>query len=344
MSRDLTSKKSIGTFLIDNAIFFVMLALLMAFVAKNNSFLSLTNLSNILSQASTGIIIALGVAGLIVTQGTDLSAGRMVGLAAVVSGSLMQSSTNMNRRYESLPPILANQWIVVAILVACLICGALGYLNGWVIAKLKVPPFIMTLGSMIVIFGLSLMYIDREPNGAQPVGGLAPHFESFAPGGFMLGEFRLPYLVIYAAVTTVLMWILWNKTRFGKNMFAIGGNPEAAAVSGVNIDKTLIAAYTLAGVLYGFAGTLEVARVGSATNNTGNMYELDAIAACVVGGVSFSGGVGKIGGVVIGVLMFQLINYGLSFSDVNQSYQYVIKGMIIVAAVAIDMRKYLKKK
>ena len=201
-----------------------MLALLMAFVAKNNSFLSLTNLSNILSQASTGIIIALGVAGLIVTQGTDLSAGRMVGLAAVVSGSLMQSSTNMNRMYESLPPILANQWIVVAILVACLICGALGYLNGWVIAKLKVPPFIMTLGSMIVIFGLSLMYIDREPNGAQPVGGLAPHFESFAQGGFMLGEFRLPYLVIYAAVTTVLMWILWNKTRFGKNMFAIGGN------------------------------------------------------------------------------------------------------------------------
>jgi methyl-galactoside transport system permease protein len=238
---------------------------------------------------------------------------------------------------------LSGQYIIVATLIACIVCGFLGFLNGVVIAKLKVTPFITTLGSMIIIYGLSSMYIDREPNGAQPIGGLAQHFTDFVQGGFDLGSFRLPYLLIYAAIVTVLMWILWNKTRFGKNMFAIGGNPEAAVVSGVNINKTLMIVYTLAGVLYGFAGTLEAARVGSATNNTGNMYELDAIAACVVGGVSFSGGIGKISGVVVGVLMFQLISYGLNFSGVSPYWQFIIKGLIIIAAVAIDTRKYLKK-
>ena len=187
------------------------------------------------------------------------------------------------------------------------------------------------------------MYVDREPNGAQPIGGYTANFTEFAQGGFDIGSFRLPYLVIYAALATIFMWVLWNKTRFGKNMFAVGGNPEAAIVSGVNIKKTLIGVYTLAGVMYGLAGTLEAARIGTATNNTGNMYELDAIAACVVGGVSFTGGIGKIGGVIIGVLMFQIISYGLNFSSVSPYWQYIIKGLIIIAAVAIDTRKYLKK-
>ena len=342
MSKALTSK-SIGQFLLDNAITIVLLLLVAVFVYNDPSFLSLVNLTNILSQASTNVIIALGVAGLIVTQGTDLSAGRMVGLSAVVAASLLQSPDNVSRMYQHLPSILANQYIIVALIVACIITGFLGFLNGVVIAKLKVTPFITTLGSMIIIYGLSSMYVDREPMGAQPIGGLAAHYTEFAQGGFRLGGLMVPYLVIYATIVTIFMWVLWNKTRFGKNLFAVGGNPEAAAVSGVNITKTLLIVYTLAGALYGFAGTLEAARVGSATNNTGNMYELDAIAACVVGGVSFSGGVGKISGVVIGVLMFQVISYGLNFSGVSPYWQYVIKGLIIISAVALDTRKYLKK-
>ena len=342
MSKALTSK-SIGQFLLDNAITIVLLLLVAVFVYNDPSFLSLVNLTNILSQASTNVIIALGVAGLIVTQGTDLSAGRMVGLSAVVAASLLQSPDNVSRMYQHLPGILANQYIIVALIVACIITAFLGFLNGFVIAKLKVTPFITTLGSMIIIYGLSSMYVDREPMGAQPIGGLATHYTEFAQGGFRIGSLMVPYLVIYATIATILMWILWNKTRFGKNLFAVGGNPEAAAVSGVNITKTLLIVYTLAGALYGFAGTLEAARVGSATNNTGNMYELDAIAACVVGGVSFSGGVGKISGVVIGVLMFQVISYGLNFSGVSPYWQYVIKGLIIISAVALDTRKYLKK-
>ncbi|MFZ1418488.1 MAG: galactose/methyl galactoside ABC transporter permease MglC [Burkholderiaceae bacterium] len=342
MSKALTSK-SIGQFLLDNAITIVLLLLVAVFVYNDPSFLSLVNLTNILSQASTNVIIALGVAGLIVTQGTDLSAGRMVGLSAVVAASLLQSPDNVSRMYQHLPGILANQYIIVALIVACIITAFLGFLNGFVIAKLKVTPFITTLGSMIIIYGLSSMYVDREPMGAQPIGGLATHYTEFAQGGFRIGSLMVPYLVIYATAVTIFMWILWNKTRFGKNLFAVGGNPEAAAVSGVNITKTLLIVYTLAGALYGFAGTLEAARVGSATNNTGNMYELDAIAACVVGGVSFSGGVGKISGVVIGVLMFQVISYGLNFSGVSPYWQYVIKGLIIISAVALDTRKYLKK-
>lgn len=342
MSKALTSK-SIGQFLLDNAITIVLLLLVAVFVYNDPSFLSLVNLTNILSQASTNVIIALGVAGLIVTQGTDLSAGRMVGLSAVVAASLLQSPDNVSRMYQELPGILANQYIIVALIVACIITAFLGFLNGFVIAKLKVTPFITTLGSMIIIYGLSSMYVDREPMGAQPIGGLATHYTEFAQGGFRIGSLMVPYLVIYATAVTIFMWILWNKTRFGKNLFAVGGNPEAAAVSGVNITKTLLIVYTLAGALYGFAGTLEAARVGSATNNTGNMYELDAIAACVVGGVSFSGGVGKISGVVIGVLMFQVISYGLNFSGVSPYWQYVIKGLIIISAVALDTRKYLKK-
>ncbi len=166
----------------------------------------------------------------------------------------------------------------------------------------------------------------------------------FAQGSFDIGGFLIPYLVIYATIAVIVMWFIWNKTTLGKNIYAIGGNPEAAAVSGVNITKNLIIIYTLAGVLYGFAGSLEAARVGSATNNTGNMYELDAIAACVVGGVSFTGGVGTIAGVVTGVLIFQVINYGLTFVGVSPYLQYIIKGLIIITAVAIDTRKYIKKK
>ena len=129
---------------------------------------------------------------------------------------------------------------------------------------------------------------------------------------------------------------------FGKNLFAVGGNPEAARVSGVNVAKTILTVYILSGVMYAIGGFLEAARIGSATNNLGNMYEMDAIAACVVGGVSFSGGVGKISGVVAGVIIFTLINYGLTYIGVNPYWQYIIKGLIIITAVAIDVLKYRK--
>jgi methyl-galactoside transport system permease protein len=337
--RNLT-KKDVTTWMMNNAIFIVLLVLLLVIISISPDFVSMNNFRNILTQASTRIIIALGIGGLIITQGTDLSAGRQVGLAAVVSASLLQAPTYLYRMYPDLPTMP----IFVPILLAACITAVFGLINGFIIAKFNVTPFITTLGTMIIIYGVNSIYFDRPPYGAQPIGGLDPRYMKFAQGSFNIAGFTIPYLVIYAAIVTFLIWILWNKTRIGKNIYAVGGNPEAAVVSGVSLVKTLLFVYTLAGFLYGFAGSLEAARVGSATNNTGNMYELDAIAACVVGGVSFSGGIGTVPGVVTGVLIFQLINYGLAFIGVNPYLQYIIKGLIIITAVAIDTRKYLKKK
>ena len=285
------------------------------------------------------MIIAVGIGTLLVTQGNDLGAGRAVGLAAVVSASLLQSTTNPTRMYPDLPVLP----VILPILLVMLILMVFGLINGFIISKLYVTPFIATLGMQLILYGVTSTYFDRPPYGAQPIGGLDPRFTNLAQGGIKLGGLTISYLIIFAIIITAIMWVVWNKTKLGKNIFAVGGNPEAAAVSGVNIPLTLMIVYTMAGALYGIAGSLEVARVGSATNNLGNGYELDAIAACVVGGVSFSGGIGSILGIVSGVLIFQVINYGMSFVGISPYMQYIIKGAIIIAAVAVDTQKYLKK-
>ncbi|MDR1248873.1 MAG: beta-methylgalactoside transporter, partial [Treponema sp.] len=186
---------------------------------------------------------------------------------------------------------------------------------------------------------------DRPPYGAQPIGGLDRRFSTLGSGyiGFD-GLYSIPYIVIIAVVVTLITYVLFNKTTYGKNIYAIGGNAEAARVSGVNVERTLILVYLIAGVLFGLGGTLEAARTGGATNNYGNGYELDAIAACVVGGVSNLGGIGTVPGIVIGVLIFSVINYGLTFINMSPYWQQIVKGAIIIAAVAIDIRKYLKKR
>jgi methyl-galactoside transport system permease protein len=340
MNNMATKKSNVTKWLFDNVIYVFLILLVIGIVVASPDFLSVTNLINILSQSSSRIIIALGMAGILITAGTDLSAGRMVGLAAVVSASMLQASDYAYKMY----PHLAELPIFVPILIAMAVTGLIGVLNGLIVAKLNVPPFIATLGMMIAVYGLTSIYFDRPPYGAQPIGGLSKSFTTFAQKGIPVGSYEIPYLIFYAIIATIFIWVLWNKTQFGKNMYAIGGNPEAAKVSGVNVSKYLILIYMLAGVLYGFSGTLEAGRVGSATNNTGNMYELDAIAACVVGGVSLSGGIGTVPGVITGVLIFQVINYGLAFLGVSPYIQYIVKGAIIVVAVAFDMRKHAKKK
>ncbi|RDY25214.1 galactose/methyl galactoside ABC transporter permease MglC, partial [Romboutsia weinsteinii] len=259
----------------NNAIQIVLVFLLIGIVIIEPGFLSINNLRNILAQCSTRMIIALGVGGIIVTQGTDLSAGRIIGLAAVVSASLLQATDYAYRMY----PDLQQLPLFVPILVAMIICGIMGSISGFAVAKLKTPPFIATMGTMLLAYGITSLYFDRPPYGAQPIAGLDPAFTKLAQGSIGSGDFRIPYLIVYAVIICVIMWFIWNKTRLGKNMFAIGGNPEAAEVSGVNVARNIIIIYIIAGLLYGLAGSLEAARVGSATNNTGFMYEMDAIAA-----------------------------------------------------------------
>jgi len=334
-------KDDVLDFMMNNAIFLVLLGLLAIIIVISPDFVSIRNFKNILTQSSTRIIMALGVGTIIVTKGTDLSLGRQVGLAAVISASLLQEPGYTYRMYPDLPQLN----IFIPIFLVMMITAGFSLINGIVVAKFKVDPFIATLGMMVIVYGVNSIYYDRPPYGAQPIGGLDQKFMDFAQGSYnILGLFTIPKLVVYAMIVIGIMWVLWNKTKFGKNIFAIGGNQEAAVVSGVNVVKYLLFTYMLAGMLYGLGGSLEAARIGTATNNTGNMYELDAISACIVGGLSFTGGIGTISGIVTGVLIFQVIAYGLSFIGVNPYLQFIIKGLIIITAVAIDTRKTIKKK
>jgi methyl-galactoside transport system permease protein len=320
---------------IQNAIIIVIFCIIVGIIIKDPNFVSLDVLRNILTQSSVRLILAFGVGGLIIIQGTDLSLGRIVGFAAIISASLLQAPDYTARFYPNLPQLP----LIVPLLASCLVCALASGISGWVCAKYKIHPFLATLGMMVSIYGVLSIYFASGAPGPQPIGGHAEYYKNFVIGTTL----GIPNLVIYAAIVTVVVWFLWNKTTFGKNLYAIGGNPEAAKVSGVNVAKTTILAFLLAGVLYGIGGFLEAARIGSANNGTGYGYEMDAIAACVVGGVSFLGGIGKVSGVVVGVLLFTIINYGMTFIGLDQYYQYIIKGIIIVAAVALDAQKYIKK-
>jgi methyl-galactoside transport system permease protein len=333
--------KNVKEILSQNAIYIVLIVLIAGIAIKDPNFLSINILRDILLQNSTKAIIALGAAFILITGGTDLSSGRVVGLTAVISASMLQLSDYPRRFYPDLPELP----IIVPILLAILVGLAVGLLNGWIVSRFSVPPFIATLGTMVIVYGLNSLYFDMKPNESQPIGGLREDFSHFGTGYIgPSGPYSIPYIVIIAIAVAALVWVIFNKTRLGKNMYAIGGNVQAAAVSGINVKRNLIYIYAIAGALYGLAGVLEAARTGGATNNYGNMYELDAIAACVVGGVSTSGGIGTVPGVMAGVLIFGVINYGLTFIGVSPYWQLIIKGLIIVAAVAFDIRKYVAKK
>ena len=333
--KELLGRYDIRGFISKHTILLILLLLIVFVGFIKPNFLRLNNLTSILIIASVRIVIALGAGGILITRGVDLSAGRVVGLTACIAASLIQRPDYANRMYENLPyfPIL------IPILAAMSVGLLIGLFNGMVIAFLSVPPFIATLGSMVAVYGLSSIYIDRPPLGAQPIGGLRSDFTQLS----FLGPI-LPWLVIIAIITAFLYWLMLNKTVFGKNLYAIGGNPDTATVAGVNVGKNLIMVYTVAGLLYGLAGAMLAARTGSATNNTGSGYELDAIAACVIGGVSTYGGVGTIAGIVTGVMIFEVLNNGLVVLGVSTYWQQIIKGAIIIAAVAVDIRKYVAKK
>ena len=332
------SLKAFGRFASDKAIYLVLLTLVAVIAIIKPKFLSVSTLLNILQQSSTRLIIAMGMSFVIIgTGGVDLSSCRVVGMAAVISSSMLQTSTYSRLFFPDLPQLP----VIIPFIIAVIIGLIFGLFNGAVVAKLGVPPFITTLASQVIIYGATSIYFDMDPNNSQPIGGLREDF-TFLGSGAVYGF--IPIVVIIGLVVCATIWFVQNKTVFGKNVFAIGGNREAAKVSGINVSITIIAIFALASTLIAMAGVLEAARTGGATNNYGVGYELDAIAACVVGGVSSSGGVGTVSGVISGVLIFQVINYGLTFLGVNPYWQQIIKGIIIASAVALDIRKYLSRK
>ncbi len=338
--RQFPDSAAIRAFVSRNMIYFVLVLLILGITLQNADFLSPGNFRNILLNISTRTIIALGIGGILITGGVDLSAGRVVGLAAVLSASMLQTPEYSRRFFPDLPQLP----LLVPFLLPIAVGLVLGGLNGLIVARLHVPPFITTLGMAVIVYGINSIYFALPPNNSQPIGGLRPDFTQVGTGAIGTGPFSIPYIVIIAIVVSALVWVLYNKTTLGKNMYAIGGNLQAARVSGINVTANLIFIYALAAGLYAFGGVLEAARTGGATNNYGVNYELDAIAACVVGGVSTTGGVGTVPGILAGVLIFGVINYGLTFIGVNPYWQQIVKGLIIVVAVAFDIAKYYRRK
>lgn len=338
-----------GDFLLNNAIYIVLIILVIyveIYTLTNakfaSTFLSFESIIDIMKKSASSIFLALGVGGIIVLTGTDLSAGRIMGLSMLISASLLQKpvSEYTSKMFPTMnaPPILLV--VLLVMVVGCIV----GIVNGFFVAKFSLHPFIVTLATQLMLYGLILIYMNLGNNGGAPIAGLTETYKDFVKGTVTLFNVAIPYYVFYAIAATAIMWFIWNKTTFGKSMYAVGANPEAANVSGVNVMKTIIFVFALAGVLYGFSGFIEAARVGSNNASAGLNAELDAIAACVIGGVSFTGGTGKISGIVTGVILLQIITVALQWLSVSTNLQYIIKGAIILMAVAIDMRKYLAKK
>lgn len=340
MSRE-DKQRALYTLLLNNAMYIIIAAAVIFIAVRVPAFLSLSSIINVVSLTAAKLPIALGVGGCIVLSGTDISAGRVVGLTACIAAALLQATDYVNKLFPNLETVPV--W--AAFLAAIAVGAAVGFVNGFFVAKFKLHPFIVTLSTQLIAFGAVLMFLMVGNNNGQTLSGLDSSYTEFIRGSlFSVGGVAVPKYVLYSAVLTMLMWVVWNKTKFGKRMFAVGSNEEAARISGINVFATVVGVFVLAGAMYGVTGFIEGARIASCSANTGLTYESDAIAACVIGGVSFVGGTGNIGGIVIGVLLLQLIFVGLNFLSVSANMLYIIKGAIILAACAVDMRKYLNRR
>jgi ribose/xylose/arabinose/galactoside ABC-type transport system permease subunit len=313
-NNNLNSFKELGIFFA----FIIILAVLMILSPK--AFARPANLINILKQASINGILAAGMMYVIISGGIDLSVGSIVALSGVIAASFAHPG-----EYP----------LIVPILLAVLAGSAVGLINGIGVAYGNIPPFIVTLGTMTIVRGVALI----AANG-QPVFNVTKEFEKIS-GGFVLGS--IPNLVVYFVVITLILAFVLTRTVFGRRVYAIGGNETAAKVSGINVEKIKLLVYTLCGFLAGIAGLLLASRIISGNPTSGQSYELDAIAAVIIGGVSMSGGSGKWYGTVIGALMIAVISNGLDILNVSSHFQLIIKGLIIIVAVLVDIKGKAKK-
>ncbi len=331
-------KRAIGDLLMNNAMFIIIAIAVVGIYIAEPTFLSLPSIVNIINLTAAKLPIALGVGGCIILAGTDISAGRVVGLSACIAAGLQLTTNKLFPGLQVMP-------VPVAILAVLAVGACVGFVNGFFMAKFKLHPFIVTLSTQLIVYGIILIFMQLGTNSGQTLSGMSEAYRNFVTGElFKVGNTTVPRYVLYSAIIAVVVWVIWNKTTFGKNMYAVGSNEDAANVSGVNVTKTIIMVFILAGMLYGLTGFMDAARIASVNANTGLNYESDAIAACVIGGISFVGGIGKVSGAIIGVLLLQVIFVGLNYLSVDPNLLYIVKGMIILVACSIDMRKYLVRK
>ncbi len=325
-----SKKFNLREFMINYGVIMVMFVLVIYTGLTSKNFFTMNNFANILANMSYRVVIALGIAGCVITGGCDLSAGRMIGFSACLAGTLLQKIDYAGKFFPGMAPL--NPWLVL--LIVMVVAAAFGSVTGFFIAYLNVPPFIATLAMMEIIYGLGLIY-----TGATPLGGYTPAYTGISTK--ILGVSGLVWIALIMAGIT---WFIFNMTRHGKYMYAIGGNKQAAEVAGVPVNKTMVIIYAKAAAFYALAGFMIGAKAGGASVNTGLGYEMEAIAACALGGVSVTGGRGKVSSALIGVAVLELLKVALQYLGVDANAQYIAIGIVIFIAITLDIQKYVQKK
>lgn len=303
----------------------LLLFVILLSILTGGTFLGPQNLINVIRQVSSIGVIATGMTFVIIIRGIDLSVGSIVAVSAVVSTSLAQTPQASVIMYPGL-----QLPVIVAVLAGLAVGALLGLINGSLVAGFNIAPFIATLGMMTAARGLALIY-----SGGRPISRLSPAFNWIGQGDLLF----LPVPIWILAIVAVGAHVVLNSTRFGRHTFALGGNEQAARVSGIGINRIKIGIFTLSGLLAGLAGIMLASRIGSGNPQLGTGIELDAITAAVIGGTSFNGGIGTIWGTIVGALIIGIINNGLDLMGVSPFMQQVVKGVIIVLAIIIDERK-----
>ncbi|WP_077966590.1 ABC transporter permease [Ensifer adhaerens] len=319
-SRPWFAAENRSTLIQEYGIFLAFLLLAVILSVSNPYFLTPGNISNVLLQTSINGVLAIGMTFVILTRGIDLSVGSVVALAGMVSASFATTSASAGIAGAPYPFLLA---LAIGILVGV----ACGTLVGVIVSRFSVPAFVATLGMLSAARGMTLIY-----GGGKPVPALTPEFRWIGTGNIL----GIPMPVILLAVVFAASWWILTRTRFGRYVYAVGGNPHAAKTSGINVTRIRFLVYVISGALSGLAGMMLSARTGSALPQAGIAYELDAIAAVVIGGTSLSGGVGRVTGTLIGALIIGVMNNGLDLMGIQSYYQQVLKGALIVGAVMLD--------
>ena len=276
-------------------------------------FLTVSNMTNVLTQVSVNAVIAIGMTFVILTGGIDLSVGSILAIAGALAASIIKSNGN----------------VLLAVIVALLVGAGIGIINGLLVSKGKVQAFIVTLASMTIFRGVTLVYTN-----GTPISGLSGAFSNI--GNMKLGILPVPVLITAAAV--LIAYYLLSQTRFGRYLYALGGNEDSARLSGINTDRIKTWVYVVSGITAAISGVIVTSRIGSASPNAGSGFELDAIAAVVIGGTSLSGGEGSVIGTIIGALIIGVLNNGLNLMNVSPFYQSIIKGLVILIAVLLDKK------
>ncbi len=295
---------------------FVTLCVILSIIS--DAFFTKDNILNVLRQASVNANLAVGMTLALIIGGIDLSVGSILGLSGTVTAGLIA---------------INNIPVAPAVLIGLSLGTFLGFVNGKIIAKTGMPPFIVTLAMMQIARGIAYVY-----TGGMPIRVMHDQF-NFLGNGY-LGFMPLP--IIYSLILMLGVGYILSKTKLGRHIYALGGNVDAARFSGIKIGNIQIFVHTLIGFLAGFTGIVLCARMYSGQPSVGSGYEMDAIAAAVLGGTSFTGGIGRIGGTLIGVLVIAVLNNGLNLLNVNSFWQLIVKGLVILVAVYFDMTK--KKK